>query len=258
MEHFTQEGHLSEAGITRCVDALKLRQEDQLPEALREHLADCAACMHEVAGLYAALAEVDYADLAAPAPEMTKPTAAGRWWRLGLMLAIAALSWWMYQRQSDTPRRGQPVMTAPEPALPAPATADSTAPRRPVATEESRPAPAKTAPAAAPATELYAANFEPNEDWESLVGGVVRGEGPAEIQPAADARFKPGERITFSWKPATTNWQLKIYNNKGKVLLEQSAGAGLTWIAPELQGLYYWSLENEADLQYVGKFAVIR
>jgi hypothetical protein len=269
MEHFTQDGHLSEAGMARCVDALKLRQEDELPEAIRAHLEGCAACMHEVAGLYAALAEVDYADLGPQAAEKRATGTRGRWLRLGLALTLALASWWAYQRQQDAPAREQPEMRAPQAAPQAPA--DSLAPRRPVAdgagpghkTEGRQPATRPTEPSRAPVDEpeaeaLYAANFEPNEDWEGLVGGVVRGEGPAEVQPAPDARFKPGERISFRWEADATDWKLKIYNNRGKVLLEQPAAAGLKWMAPELPGLYYWSLENEADLQYVGKFAVIR
>lgn len=268
MKYFNQEGHLDEEGISLCVDALRLELEENLPANLREHASGCTACLQQIADLYAVTKSLDYSDLPLhpvleAAPSAPTGMATSGWFssiglRLGVLAIVATLSWWALQPTSQTtaPRPDSPtqdIHTAPP--APAPEADSIAAPpaNRPIATPTPTPAASDSQP------DLYAANFEANDDWEALVGGTTRAQGGLVINsPTPGARFAPGSTISFGWDGLQSKLHLKIYNNQGEPLINQFTGPNFSWKAPAIPGLYYWSLENEEDLQYVGKFAVTR
>lgn len=268
MKYFNQEGHLDEEGISLCVDALRLELEESLPAQVREHASGCTTCLHQIANLYAVTKSLDYSDLPLhpvleappPAPAGTAPS---RWFasiglRLGVLAIVAILSWWALQPTSQTtaPQPYSPtqdIHTAPPAASPAADSIAAPPANRPIAT----PTPVPAASASQP--DLYAANFEANDDWEALAGGTTRSSvGLVVSSPSPNAPFAPGSSITFIWGGAQGKLHLKVYNNQGEPLTDQFTGPNFSWKAPIIPGLYYWSLENEEDLQYVGKFAVTR
>jgi len=63
-QYFDEEGHLNDAGVTLWVDALRLKRETDLPEALQEHLELCAECRVSVFDYYEFKREDDIAELA--------------------------------------------------------------------------------------------------------------------------------------------------------------------------------------------------
>ena len=69
--------------------------------------------------------------------------------------------------------------------------------------------------------------------------------------------FKPGEEIKFEWEGAESGLEIVILNNRDEVLSrDKAAGRKLNRKAPSTPGLYYWKLETDDDLLYVGKFLV--
>ncbi|OJJ16822.1 hypothetical protein BKI52_33500 [marine bacterium AO1-C] len=63
-QYFDEDGHLNDAGVMLWVDALRLKREADLPEALQEHLELCAQCRISVFDYYEFKREDDIAELA--------------------------------------------------------------------------------------------------------------------------------------------------------------------------------------------------
>lgn len=63
-QYFDENGHLNDAGVTLWVDALRLKREADLPEALQEHLELCKDCRVSVFEYYEFKREDDIAELA--------------------------------------------------------------------------------------------------------------------------------------------------------------------------------------------------
>jgi hypothetical protein len=66
---FNDNSHLTDQGVGLCIDALKLGRADELPEPVREHVADCQRSVEEITGLFA-IWPMDYAS--GPAPYLDK------------------------------------------------------------------------------------------------------------------------------------------------------------------------------------------
>lgn len=61
---FDEQGHLNDAGVMLWADAMRLQREDELPEALKEHLELCSECRMSVFDYYEFKKDDDIAELA--------------------------------------------------------------------------------------------------------------------------------------------------------------------------------------------------
>lgn len=104
--------------------------------------------------------------------------------------------------------------------------------------------------------ELYAANFEPAPYLEGLITYNVRAFSINVLAPKPGAKLE--EPYFFEWekgKPAPRF--LKILNNRGEEIFSSTPESNRFTYQRQLEpGLYYWKLESEDDLLYLGKFLV--
>ena len=105
--------------------------------------------------------------------------------------------------------------------------------------------------------DFYAANFEASPNLEDMVGQVFRSTYSLKVlSPEKGVNLK-GE-ITFQWEiQYDGELYLKILNNVEDVIWEEMTKSNDYRFTNELApGLYYWKLETEDRLLYVGKFFV--
>ena len=273
MDHFNDKGHLTDEALSLYAEALKLGSQEQLPEALREHLEQCPHCQEQAMALYALIAGQDYSELG-PHPTFsqggssTSAATLKMWFRPMLLLLMAVMALFFFRQQqkqsaveqntpasvpsADTDSLGAAVPLSP------PQAQTEVGSRKPESSSER--GIAKTGENPKPKTEeaLLAANFTPSETLEPLVGAITRGEGISEIKPINGAELKIGEAVVFSWQTSVAEpLTLRLLNNREEEVFSRSV-VGNRFSSPEIPepGLYYWKLETAEDLLYVGKFLI--
>ena len=108
--------------------------------------------------------------------------------------------------------------------------------------------------------ELYAANFAESEDLEYLIDQQVRGsEDFTLVSP--EMGITVSKEIYFKWLSGTKEQlDLVILNNREEVLFKFTLTDNeLIFDAADNElepGLYYWKLESENELFYIGKFLI--
>ncbi len=280
MEYFNDNGHLADEALSLYAEALKLDQLEQAPEALREHLEQCPYCQEQAMALYALIAEQDYSELG-PHPTFGQggPTTAATlkmWFRPLLLLLMALLAFFFF-RQQQKQEQPVPAMEEHTPA-PAPSAAPDTAgsPLSPPQALEIPPGQSTRADGQQKSNlknfnrhhkesqtspllpSSLAANYEPSETLESLVGAVTRSQGLSDIQPKNGKELEIGKAVVFSWQGSPEEpLTLRLLNNREEEAFSYSVeGNRIIGPAALQPGLYYWKLETDDDLLHVGKFLV--
>ena len=104
--------------------------------------------------------------------------------------------------------------------------------------------------------ESRESNFKSNQNLEYMIGSQSRSRDINVISPKnyTDVEGK----IFFRWESFEKKiLQLKILNNKNRILFEFSVDGNSFIFKENLNpGLYYWKLEDQKELLYVGKFIV--
>lgn len=276
MQYLDDKGHLTDEALSLHVDALKRGQPEQLPEALREHLEQCAACQEEAMALYALVADQDYSELG-PHPTLeenrSSASALKMWFRPLLLLLMAVMALFLFWQQQQQATEPPPVVEEKAPPSVPSVGADSmgtTVPLSPPQAESGSRKPQaenrkpKTARDKAKGNEeqlqAIAANFTPNESLEGLVGAVTRSQGLSGVAPANGAVLNIGETVVFSWQTTIEEpLSLRLLNNREEEVFSRPADGNRLSSPVALEpGLYYWKLETREDLLYVGKFFVGR
>ena len=280
MDHFNDKGHLTDEALSLYAEALKLGSQEQLPEALREHLEQCPHCQEQAMALYALIAGQDYSELG-PHPTFsqggssTSAATLKMWFRpmLLLLMAVMALLFFRQQQKQSEMEQNTPA-SAPSAEADSLRTAVPLSPpqaqtevgsrksevgsRKPERSSERARAKTGENPKSKTEEPLLAANFTPSETLEPLVGAVTRGSGVSEIKPANGAELKIGEAVVFSWQTSVAEpLTLRLLNNREEEIFSRSV-VGNRFSSPEIPepGLYYWKLETAEDLLYVGKFLI--
>jgi hypothetical protein len=113
------------------------------------------------------------------------------------------------------------------------------------------------------ATEDYAANFAPSQQLESLVGKAARSYNISLsiFSPAIGENFT--NDILFRWvihkdeDDFDEPLDLKIMNNKGNLVHSvKIEGREYYFRSHSASGLYYWTIEDQGEMLYLGKFFV--
>lgn len=102
-------------------------------------------------------------------------------------------------------------------------------------------------------------NYLESPNIEGLMGSNFRSESVKVTSPKNTDQYTKNEKITFKWDEcnSTGSLFLKIIDNAEKTVFEGSVSKSPYVLAKALPaGLYYWKLETEEDLLYVGKFMV--
>jgi hypothetical protein len=97
-----------------------------------------------------------------------------------------------------------------------------------------------------------------NPSLENMIGSSLRSGQLEVLEPPNNSILKG--KIQFSWKNELTRLHtIKIVNNRNDVLYTHKvSGKGFQFEKSLSNGLYYWKLEDENELLYVGKFFIKR
>jgi hypothetical protein len=246
MEMFFGGGkHLSDEGVALYVDALKLNTLEQLPPIILDHVGDCHECKKNITGLFALLDDVDYSDVRSH-PLFRLAHRSGS--RVPLLMKIAAvvagvaslatLTYYVgpfRQGQTSSQTSGGELRLSVDSVQ----KGQDTGSKFQMATKEE-----------------FAANFKVDPELENLVNRQTRSEALSVMSPTNGSVLGPG--AVFRWKgegrkPLT----LGIMNNKGDTVLTENGPHSQFVLKRRLSaGLYYWRIESESELLYVGKFFV--
>ncbi len=104
----------------------------------------------------------------------------------------------------------------------------------------------------------YAANFEPSPLFESIIGESSRTDEIKILSPANKQEFRINTDIKIEWK--TTEellLTLKVLNNRENLIFSiTTRGNSVLFNKKPDPGIYYWKLETEDDLLFIGKFLI--
>ena len=245
---FVKSSHLTQEAIALYVDALKLDKTSQLPEDLLVHVADCELCKTEVTELFSMLEGEQY-DRGETHPYFDTVRQKGRrksWpaHRIAAILLLGAgVGLLVYY--FNVSNEGRKLTSLPHPSRQAEARSDSTTA-----------VPKRSATAGEPGKEVYAGNFDVSPNLEPLVGNELRSGAIQVLSPLNGAEV--GERILFDWKgDGKGPLVLKVLTNAERVLVWRTLSNPRLELSMQLSpGLYYWKVESEGELRYVGKFFV--
>jgi hypothetical protein len=239
--------HLSNEDISLYVDALKLQRTRELPEKVRDHVANCQDCRKEITGLFSILAEENYAAMG-PHPYFDSRGEGKdkkvRWvYQIAALVAagvgISILAYFSYSGGGDgTPRVPNP--------------SSRSAKSSETVTEESTTV--REAEASSEAT--YAGTFAELPELESLVATETRSAGIDVVTPAIGMVVH--QPIVFNWAAdGDVSLTLSVLTNKDSIVHTVRA-ATLPYVLRRslTPGLYYWKLENREEVVFVGKFLV--
>jgi hypothetical protein len=215
-EFFENNGHINDRGISFCVDILNSDPQGELPVELSSHVQECIECKKAILQLFALM-------------KQTK-----------------------VEVDEETPQYGKEARSPELRRFPGYRVAAMTAffimmgiflwyilqsPR----VEEID-------------IDVYAENFEPLPIYESMVAQDFRSFRLEVISPEIDAEIRQG--VLFRWDIQYDDpLMVTILNNRGEIIHEKTVSANEYYFDNLSEaGLYYWRLETEERLLYVGKF----
>ncbi len=265
MNYQDQDGHLTDEGIARYVEALQSQDWNSLPAKILEHIENCDICHQAAMDLYAIVSHDNQrTEIAVQKPQSGARIVRMRVMRWAMVAVLAGLSFYLY-RYLDRPKAidnieiDGPLADEPEeakkldeevaenPILPTPKKEETGNPSK-----TTTPAPGRDV------RDLYAANFVPSESMELLLGDQLRSTGLELVSPAIEKVESWKEGIDFQWTGfAEAGLSIQLENNRGDRLYEQPVVALKHTVRMELEpGIYYWRLESEEDLLMVGRLVL--
>lgn len=106
-----------------------------------------------------------------------------------------------------------------------------------------------------PLTAEYTENYEPNNFYESLVSQTTRSGVITILEPATEAEKVNG--LKFRWEGPNIPFTILILDNRANPVYTGEPDQNNYLLDMDLDpGLYYWRLESDEELHYVGKFTV--
>jgi hypothetical protein len=240
---FDEDTHLSEESLALYVDALKLNKVYLLPGVILGHVSDCEKCKSEIVEILSFVDHGSYSEVE-PHPflgKMAKPTSAkfSLFYRIAAVFFIGISISILFYLFRSTKDNGS-------------ALTDSAIS---VAHQESKKGTLKR-DELANQQNIFADNFFESPNLENLVNSVSRSESPIVVSPKNNA--VESQNIIFEWKLQEAGWvSVTLLSNKEDVLRNIRLKHSKFFFSEKLNpGLYYWKLEREGELLYVGKFFV--
>ncbi len=236
---FTSDRHLSETGLALYADALQLHQLDTVPKDIIQHLEQCQECKHHIIGISDLMNSEPYRQTVLDQPQTRWISLIERYpsaYRFAAVFMLAAFAGTLYFVM-PVKRSVQPDSTAEKSnTLPAP--------------EQQKEKIQEQAP-----SDYIAANFEPSANLDDLTVAEFRSSAIEVISPATgDVVTTP---ITFRWKETDSPVTIRILTNKEKTLATSVVEDNTFVLSKSLApGLYYWKLESNEELLFVGKFFI--
>jgi hypothetical protein len=230
--------HLTEEDTALYVDALKLDRVHELPADIRSHVQACDRCKADVLALHEMMPnEMYHTGMKHPYFDTTvhEPNVHYLFpsYRVAAAVAGVALvgAGYYYIASSHS--------------------TESIAAKHPSTSLTQQPVPQKLKKE----ENLLAANFEPSPNLEGLVQNDFRSTSIEALSPVVGK--VTSQPITFKWKNYDGPVTLKVLTNKEETVFTSTTEASnLTMKKNLIPGLYYWKLETDEELLFVGKFIV--
>ncbi len=250
-----QSEHLSDLEIAKVVDLMI--EGKAIPSVLQDRLEASNQSRHEVAELYRIAKEGKQS--AKGRRVVMRPRSNLYWVAALLMVGLMASLIWFFGPSADNLAQNQDLDPVEEPNQPKDKIVRTFGDDAPVFPTESVEEVLATQTLKEEPAPVYALLFEENEELEPLVGNQIRSSGTADFKPALDYTVVLKQQIDFSWADKGNGpYTLIILNNRGEEKARFSTTtSSLRYLNNLPQGLFYWKLENEDDLLYVGRFKVM-
>ncbi|KAA3633187.1 MAG: hypothetical protein DWQ02_13545 [Bacteroidetes bacterium] len=238
---------------------------DNLPNTVLDHVESCEMCHAEIVELFSILSQIETQSQSVSGDGgksriiNLKPI-----YRLALVAAVTALAIFFYFRDNPNLQHQSVQEIAADTSSAANDNtleiAEENTSQKP-APNTGNPLPDQENPPISNEPEqdqLYAANFSPSDDYEALIGTTVRSAAVTDIAPKAGSHFNRQEIITFSWDLEKSDlFYVTILNNREEIIIRQEInGSEFSTSKLTTPGLYYWKLENDAEILYVGKILI--
>jgi len=256
MNTFKKSGHINEETISVYVDALMLDNIEIIPEQVIAHVENCARCKKEIIEVIDIMKEAKSHTENMPLPEKKQKDKNEIGRSLLTILIIIGLGYIFmnlitvnsnesYNKQDENLIIGIPDQVV---------EMDYAADEEFFIKEEK---PIKKAKVKR-SKKKKAYQYEASYNLESLVETNFRSNSIKVIAPKIAQQFNSRQKITFNFvNTLQRTLFIKIVNNKEEnVFTTDFIGDSYKLNCKLKPGLYYWKLETEDDLLYVGKFTI--
>jgi len=244
---FFAQQHLSEEGIALYVDALKLGRLEDMPHDILDHVEHCGLCKAQIIeldstlpqGIYDSISRHPFFDQKIHEPKVHFLYPAYKVAAVVATVTLVGAGYFYIISQNSN-------------HSPASKTSSSVVEQSTNKQNDLK--------IAQPAEEnkdkaLLAENFVESPNLEDLVHGQFRSSSISAVSPVVGK--VTSQPITFRWKNYDEPITLKIMNNKEMVVTTSKVDGNSLTLKENLNpGLYYWKLETEDELLFVGKFIV--
>jgi hypothetical protein len=235
---FSNDGHLDELGIALYTDAISLNKTITVPADITRHVEDCDYCKQQI------LAVADLMDnqsfhipTSHPTLDLTaqRSTVPEFWYRAAAVLLFAIISSTAYvfvaNQNVHTPAVSEVPFSPVQPAASEPVTEQQ-----------------KSDP-------LLADNFSASPNLEGMLRTEFRSPAVEVFSPSIGERVRPP--ITFRWRGNGHPMKLKVLTNKEVTILTAIVLSDSFRSEKQYhEGLYYWKLEANEEMIFLGKFFV--
>lgn len=274
-QEYLKEGHLNEAGISLYVDKMLLGETDFITSALLEHVENCQKCKSEIIELYETCKNYpDYKSILDQfSPKKGKVTFKVNFSALfkiaAIIIIIISLTFLFKiiliknRTKSDTIVKKELKDTSIflekkilKPLL------ENTSVLRKIGnnSENKKQIHSSVKQNSKYNTNFYAANYKIFPDFESFIEESYRSEFSLKItEPKTGQELSVNKPIFFKWKSELDEKiKIVILNNKAEIVYEiKNITDNKAILYKKLQpGLYYWKIEAENDLLFLGKFII--
>ncbi|MCK9407895.1 MAG: hypothetical protein WCX28_04175 [Bacteriovoracaceae bacterium] len=236
---FFTTGHLNEYGVSLVVDAVRLNRMDELPKKIVRHIEGCDQCKEQILQV-TDLTVQQSLDQSTPHPYFDTHKKRSEfpimWYRAAAVLAVALAGGITYYLLNQQQTSHQIDFTVHPPAI------ESTQTR----TEDFF---------TATQNNLYADNFVPSPNLDDVIQSDFRSATIEVFSPNNGEFVHPP--ITFRWEHFDRPMKLKILTNKEITILTSIVTTNSFITTKKFEpGLYYWKLEADDELLYIGNFFV--
>ncbi|MCK4765603.1 MAG: hypothetical protein KAW12_25610 [Candidatus Aminicenantes bacterium] len=256
--------HLNDSSSALYVDALVRDDLSMLPAEALDHVENCTECKDKILDLFLFRKNPAAAPVDSPAGQVVEFPQHSRRQKsqfrraatIFIVFSFVLIFYFLGIKNELTTLRQTPAIgenKVQEQPLPGtPETGQETAAKVEKTRVETGTAGAKKTPPRPSVPPAYRVN--PN--LENMIGSPSRSGVVHILSPGNNIYLQ--EEILFSWEETKQEpLHLKILNNKNEVLFRYEVKDSRYLFKEELSpGLYYWKLESQSDLLYVGKFFI--
>ncbi len=264
MNSFNSKGHINEESISLYVDALMTKNIDLLPEQVIDHVENCTKCKKEIIEVVDIMKEAKEAANAPVKSKSIKKSISGIGKTVALILLVLGFSYIAYklidfnteqqlyaQKEINNLNTQDQIveMTYNAGEL-------NVSEREGISADNKNQSPDQQNSQAASVKNPE--DFRASYNLESLVETNFRSNSIKVIAPRTTQSYTIGQVISFNFVNSINETLfIKVLNNKERNIFTTDFTGNQYKLTKKLQpGLYYWKLETEDDLLYVGKFLV--